>query len=89
MTKTFKTACCPDADGRTPLAGEQKWTLNFPLEGGDDVLFVEMGKKGRDAIVAMLRQEEKDDDVPRVCDACGYQLMNNGCCSRVGCYNSD
>lgn len=52
---------CPDANGRVPLSGEQKWTLSLPLENGDDYLFIEIGKRGRNAILAMLVQEDKDD----------------------------
>ncbi len=51
----------PDANGRTPKPGERKWTLSFPLENGDDYLEIEIGKKGREAIRAMLAQEDADD----------------------------
>lgn len=61
MIRKFKASDCPDADGRQPLAGEQKWTLSFPLEGGDDYLEIEVGAKGRAAMLAMLKQEEIDD----------------------------
>lgn len=56
----FKTRDCPDANGRTPLPGEQKWTLRFPLPDGSD-LFVEIGAVGRKALEDMIRQEEIDD----------------------------
>lgn len=61
MIRRLKTSDCPDANGRQPLADEQKWTLSFPLEGGDDYLELEIGKKGRDALWAMLIQETADD----------------------------
>ena len=56
----FKTKDCPDANGRVPQPGEQMWTMNFPLEGGD-TLWVEMGKLGRDSILTMLKQEDEDN----------------------------
>jgi hypothetical protein len=61
MLIRYKTSDCPDADGREPRFGEQKWTLTFPLEGGDDYVEVEIGQKGRAALLAMLKQEEEDD----------------------------
>ena len=61
MIKRFKSSDCPDAGGRIPLAGEQKWDISFPLEGGDDYLELEIGKKGREALLAMLEQEVIDD----------------------------
>lgn len=61
MIRRLKTRCCPDAGGREPEPGEQKWTLSFPLEGGDDYLELEVGRRGRDALLAMLAQEEADD----------------------------
>ena len=27
----LKSADCPDANGRTPLSGESKWTISIPL----------------------------------------------------------
>jgi hypothetical protein len=61
VIRRFRASDCPDADGRQPQPGEHKWTLSFPLEGGDDYLEVEIGAKGRAAIRAMLAQEEDDD----------------------------
>jgi hypothetical protein len=60
MLHRFKTQDCPDANGRTPDAGELKWTLTFPLENGD-ILHVEIGERARDALRWMMRQEERDD----------------------------
>lgn len=60
MIYRFKTKDCPDANGRQPQFGEQKWTLNFPTEDGGRV-FIEMGNKGREAILTMLAQEDSDD----------------------------
>lgn len=61
MIHTFRSSECPGADGKPPEPGDQKWTLSIPLEGGDDYLEVEIGKKGRAALRAMLEQEEWDD----------------------------
>lgn len=62
MIRKFKARDCPDADGRQPLPGEQKWTLSFPLEGGgDDYIEIEVGRRGREAMRAMLEQEDRDD----------------------------
>lgn len=65
MIRKFRTTDHPEADGRLPQTGDQQWTLRFPLEGGDDYLEVSIGKKGRDAIRAMLIQEESDDAAGR------------------------
>lgn len=57
MLIKFRTIDAPEANGRTPEIGEARWILSFPLENGDDYLEVELGKRGRDAIIAMLSQE--------------------------------
>ena len=64
MIYRFKTADCPDADGRVPEAGDQMWTLSFPLEEGGR-LHVQVGKVGRDALLAMLAMEEAGDAAER------------------------
>jgi hypothetical protein len=61
MLRKFRAIDSPDANGRQPQFGDQKWTLTIPLENGDDYLEVEIGKRGRDGLLAMLRQEEEDD----------------------------
>lgn len=60
MIYRFKTLDCPDANGRKPEFGDQKWTASFPLEDGGK-LFIEMGAEGRAAMLSMLAQEGKDD----------------------------
>lgn len=60
MIYRFKSKDCPDADGRTPLAGELKWTLDFPLPDGGKV-YVELGAVGMAALKDMLGWEECDD----------------------------
>lgn len=67
MIHRFRTSDCPDADERQQQEGEQRWTLSFPLEGGDDYLEVTVGRKGRDALLAMLAQEEADDAREEAC----------------------
>ncbi len=56
----FKTQCCPDRDGRQPLAGETKFTAHFTTDDGAE-LHVEMGEKARAAFVAMLGWQHIDD----------------------------
>lgn len=61
MILKYRSSDCPDANGRIPKSGEQKWTLSFPLENGDDYLEIVIGRRGREAIKAMFNQEESDD----------------------------
>lgn len=56
MIYTFRTKDHPEANGREPQAGDQGWTLTFPLEEGG-FLFVHTGRTGRDAMRAMLAME--------------------------------
>jgi hypothetical protein len=63
----FKSSDHPEADGRIPQSGEQGWRLTFVLEGGDDYLEIEISKKGRDALIAMLAQEDEDDRKEKEC----------------------
>jgi hypothetical protein len=65
MIRYFKSIDCPDAGGRIPNEGEQRWTLSIPLEGGMDYLEIQIGKKGKEALVRMLKQEEMDDAADR------------------------
>jgi len=56
----------PDRPGRQPKRGESKWTLTVPLaevhqESLGGFAYIHMGRKGRGAILAMLRQEDADD----------------------------
>lgn len=60
MIYRFKTKDCPDANGRQPLSGEQKWTAYFPAEDGGRV-YIEMGEEGRAALLKMFDMEEADD----------------------------
>lgn len=85
MIHKYKTLDCPDANNRTPESGEQKYTLNFSLESGDDYLEIEMGKKGRDSILRMLTQEKLD----QLCASCGHLLARHtaqeGMCLDCNC----
>ena len=60
MIIKYKSADHPEANGRKPQIGDLRWTLSFPLENGDDYLELEIGGKGREAILDMLNQEDKD-----------------------------
>ena len=60
MIIKYKSADHPEANGRKPQPGDLRWTLSFPLENGDDYLELEIGRKGREAILDMLNQENKD-----------------------------
>ena len=91
MIYRFKTKDCPDANGRTPQASEQKWTVYFPTEDGGRV-YIEMGSKGREAMLSMLAQEEIDDKngTPHgSCFSCGWPNKADGTCSRQGCCDSE
>lgn len=61
MLIKYRTMDAPEANGRTPISGEARWRLSFPLENGDDYLEIELGEKGRRAILDMLAQETEDD----------------------------
>jgi hypothetical protein len=88
MIHKFKTKDAPTANGREPKFGEQQWTLTFPHENGDDYIEIILGKKGRDAVKAMIAQEEKDDAEGVVpCFSCGSPTKD-GLCTRNGCCDS-
>lgn len=55
----------PEANGRTPKAGDQRYTLKFPLEDGRD-LRIHMGREGHSTFTAMLAQMMVDDDEGRI-----------------------
>jgi hypothetical protein len=67
MIYSFKTKDHPEANGRTPSGGEMAWTLQFLTDDGATIL-VRIGQVGRDAIRAMLLQEDADD-IPGAMDA--------------------
>jgi hypothetical protein len=64
MQIDFTCKDSPDAYGRTPQIGEQKYTLLFPLENGDE-LRVHMGKEGINtfaSFVANLMVDEHEEE---------------------------
>ena len=72
MTLTYRTKDHPEAGGRRAVPGQQQWVLTFPLDSGDD-LVLKLGRHGRESLVEMLAQEERDDAraAPPVFDAVG------------------
>lgn len=65
MIHRIVAADAPTAAGRQPQPGEQQWTLTFPHENGDDYVEIVIGKRGREALMAMLAQEDTDDVLNR------------------------
>jgi hypothetical protein len=49
----LRTKDDPEANGRQPRYGDERWTINMPLENGE-ILYIEMGRKSRDVIFGML-----------------------------------
>ncbi len=56
----FKCKDDPEANGRVPQIGEQRFTLTFPLETGDD-LKVHMGREGMNHFESFIAQLMVDD----------------------------
>lgn len=52
-SRTLKTNCDPEANGRVPEDGDERWIITVPLESGES-LTIQMGKKGRDNLFGML-----------------------------------
>lgn len=50
----------PEANGRIPRLGEQRFTLLFPLEDGT-TLTIHMGREGNSTFAAMIAQMMVDD----------------------------
>lgn len=65
MTHEFRCKDDPEANGRVPLKGEQRFSLLFPLENGDS-LNVHMGQESMNYFNTFLAQmmfndaEERD-----------------------------
>ena len=59
-SKTFRTKCHPEANGRHGVPGEYKWDFTFPLEDGS-MLEIQMGREGHDDFRGFLLREEMDD----------------------------
>lgn len=60
MVIEFKCKDDPEANGRTPLIGEQRFSLLFPLENGDD-LKIQMGKESMNHFETFIAQMMIDD----------------------------
>ncbi len=60
MIYRFKTSCSPDANGRTPLAGEVKHTARFTTDDGAQ-LEIEIGEQARQTFLTMLGWQGEDD----------------------------
>ena len=59
-TIEFKCKDDPEANGRTPQRGEQRFTLIFPLENGDD-LKVYAGRETMNHFESFIAQMMVDD----------------------------
>jgi hypothetical protein len=56
----FTVKDSPDANGRKPVAGEQRYTLTFPLDSGED-LKVHMGKESVQRFAGMIAELMVDE----------------------------
>lgn len=56
----FRCKDDPEANGRTPQKGEQRFTLIFPLENGDE-LRLQMGRESMNYFESFLAQMMIDD----------------------------
>jgi ribosomal protein S19 len=54
----------PEAQGRIPIKGDQRFTLIFPLENGDE-LKVHMGKESMNHFEIFIAQMMVDDQAER------------------------
>lgn len=61
MIVNLRSQCHPEANGRTPISGEQQWSLSVPLENGDDYLELHVGRRGFEALKLMLDKMSDDD----------------------------
>ena len=59
MDIKLRTNCDPESNGRTPQRGDERWTIHMPLDNGD-VVYIQMGRKGRDLLFGMLIAEIHD-----------------------------
>lgn len=61
MGLEFKCKDDPEANGRIPQKGDQRFTLKFPLEDGRE-LQIHMGKEGMNHFETFLAQMMFDDE---------------------------
>jgi hypothetical protein len=60
----YKCKDDPEALGRAPVEGEQRFTLIFPLENGDE-LKLHMGKESMNHFETFIAQMMVDDEAER------------------------
>lgn len=58
----FKCKDDPEANGRTPKKGEQRFTILFPLEDGSE-LKVHMGREGMNHFESFIAQMMVEDEI--------------------------
>jgi hypothetical protein len=63
MKVSFLCKDDPEANGRIPQRGEQRFTLLFPLENGDE-LEVHMGRESMNHFETFIAQMMVDDAEP-------------------------
>ena len=61
MELVYRCKDDPEANGRIPQKGEQRYSLLFPLENGDD-LRIHMGRESFNHFSDFLGQMYVDDD---------------------------
>lgn len=67
MTLEFKCKDDPEANGRVAKRGDQRYTLTFPLENGENLL-IHMGKEGVNnfaTFLANLMVDEAAEEMER------------------------
>lgn len=64
MILEYKCKDDPEANGRIPAQGDQRFTLTFPLENGDD-LKVHMGREGLNHFADFLGSLVIDEEAER------------------------
>ena len=64
MVIEYKCKDDPEAQGRFPLKGEQRFTLIFPLENGEE-LKLHMGKESMNHFETFIAQMMVDDEAER------------------------
>lgn len=63
LQMALETIDSPDADGRHPEQGDQKWTLSFPLVDGR-LLLLSIGKVGFEALEEFITRHRAEDATP-------------------------
>ncbi len=63
MIYGFKTVDHPEADGREPVTGEQKWLFWFPLQD-HGTLYLEMGLAGLANLAGLIDEARAKGQLP-------------------------